>query len=93
MQPEAVILHPVVTEKSARLSQGGQYVFAVHPGATKIQIAAAVAVLFKVKVRSVRTVNREGKRKRRGAHWTRRPASKRAIVTLVAGQQIDVTAA
>lgn len=92
MNPEAVLIRPVITEKASRLSTMGQYVFEVATDATKIEVADAVTRLFKVKVASVRTINYAGKRKVRQQRWTRRAAYKRAIVTLVKGQQLDVTA-
>ncbi len=92
MQAEAILIRPVVTEKSTRLAQQNQYVFVVAPDANKIQVAEAVREVFKVKVLSVRTINSAGKRKRRGAHWVRRAAFKRAIITVAKGQQIDASA-
>ena len=92
MNYEDIIIKPLVTEKTARLSQSNQMVFAVAVDANKIQIAEAVRHLFKVKVESVRTSTIKGKRKRRGVHWVHRATVKRAIVTLVKGQQLDPTA-
>ena len=92
MLPEEIILRPVITEKSARLAQEGQYVFLVHPNANKPQVAEAVEKLFKVKVLSVHTVNRPGKVKRRGTHYVARSATRRAIVRLAKGSTLDVTA-
>ena len=92
MQVEQVLIRPVITEKSARLAQANQYVFAVHPDANKIEVAEAVRQVFKVKVTAVHTLNIAGKRKRRGMHWVRRSSSKRAIVTVAKGQSIDVSA-
>lgn len=89
MRDEDVIIKPVITEKSSRLAQDNQVVFAVHSDANKIRIAEAVRNLFKVKVVSVRTITIKGKRKRRGVHWVARTTVKRAVVTLVKGQQID----
>ncbi len=91
MQPEEVIVRPVITEKSARLSQAGQYVFIIHEHANKPQVAEAIEKLFKVKVLSVRTINRPGKVKRRGTHYISRSGSRRAIVTLAKGSTLDVT--
>ena len=92
MEGEEILVRPIITEKSARLAQFNQYVFAVHPDANKIQVAEAVRKMFKVKVMSVHTMNVGGKRKRRGMHWVHRSSSKRAIVTVAKGQQIDVSA-
>jgi large subunit ribosomal protein L23 len=92
MADETVLIRPIVTEKTARLAQMNQYVFQIGLDANKIQVAEAVERIFKVKVTGVRVMNREGKRKRRGAHWYRRQATKRAIVTLAKGQTIDTAA-
>lgn len=93
MELEQVIIRPLVTEKFARLAEHRQYAFAVRVDANKIQIREAVQRLFKVTVTAVRTSRLGGKRKRRGAWLIRRPETKRAIVTLAKGQQIDAVAA
>lgn len=92
MNAQDVILKPIITEKSARLAQQNQYVFAVNPAATKIEIARAVAELYKVSVIAVRTVTRHAKHKRRGVRWSTKGGSRRALVSVKAGQQLDVTA-
>jgi large subunit ribosomal protein L23 len=63
----------------------------VAPSATKGEIKAAVEALFKVKVKSVNTLIRKGKNKRFRGIAGRTGDTKRAIVTLVEGQMIDVT--
>ncbi|MGH9306453.1 MAG: 50S ribosomal protein L23 [Acidimicrobiales bacterium] len=87
-----VILRPVVSEKSYKLLDSNTYTFVVHPSATKIEIRQAVEAVFGVRVTNVNTLNRKGKRKRnrRQATFGRRPDTKRAIVTLVAGDRIDL---
>ena len=92
MNAYEILVRPVVTEKSARLAQENRYVFIIRDGVTKIDVARAVADLYKVKVTAVRTVTRHAKRKRRGARWAVKSGSRRAIVSLAAGQQLDVTA-
>jgi len=92
IQGESILIRPVITEKTSRLAQQNQYVFAIHPDANKIQVAEAVSKIFKVKVLRVRTMNSAGKRKRRGQHWVHRSAVKRAYVTLAKGQQLDPSA-
>jgi large subunit ribosomal protein L23 len=91
-----VLIQPVITEKSARMAQDNQYVFAVNQDATKIDVRGAVEKMFKVKVVAVRVVNVKGKLKSRGlgraVRWIRRPDVKRAVVRLAKGQQIDPTA-
>jgi len=84
-----VILSPVITEKSTRLSESNQVVFRVTRGATKPEIAKAVEQLFKVKV--VNTVRTKGKMKAFRGRRFQKSEVKKAIVTLVEGYQIDVT--
>ena len=86
-----VIRNPVVTEKSTMASEHGQVVFDVAIDATKTEIKAAVEALFSVKVKAVNTSIRKGKVKRfRGRIGTRNDV-KKAIVTLVDGQSIDIS--
>jgi large subunit ribosomal protein L23 len=72
-----VIRNPVVTEKSTMASEHGQVVFDVAMDATKPEIKAAVEALFSVKVKSINTGVRND--------------VKKAIVTLVDGQSIDIS--
>jgi large subunit ribosomal protein L23 len=92
MEPRDVILEPVVSEKSYNLLDEGAYTFKVHPEANKIQIRQAIESIFDVRVLKVTTANRKGKRKRnrRALTYGRRPDTKRAIVTLVEGDRIDL---
>jgi large subunit ribosomal protein L23 len=87
-----VIVKPVVSEKSYALLDAGVYTFVVHPDANKIEIRHAVEELFSVRVTSVNTLNRPGKRKRNRRSFTfgKRSDTKRAIVTLAAGDRIDL---
>ena len=85
-----VIIAPVISEKSYALLDEGRYTFTVHPGANKTQIRQAVETLFDVRVTHVNTLNRRGKTKRFGMTYGTRPDSKRAIVTLAEGDEIDI---
>ena len=67
----------------------GKYVFVVAKAANKIEIAKAVAEIFKVKVEKVNTVNVLGKTKRMGRTSGKRPDYKKAIVKLAAGESIE----
>ncbi|MET3804777.1 MULTISPECIES: 50S ribosomal protein L23 [unclassified Nakamurella] len=80
--PRDIILAPVVSEKSYGLLETGRYTFLVHPDANKTQVKIAIEKIFDVKVTSVNTLNRQGKRKRTRAGFGQRKATKRAIVTL-----------
>jgi large subunit ribosomal protein L23 len=84
-----VILAPVITEKSTLLSENNAVVFKVADAATKPAFTAAVEALFDVKVLSVNTLVTKGKTKRFGRSVGRRADSKKAYVTLAAGQEID----
>ena len=78
-----VILKPVVTEKSMAGMGDKKYTFLVHPEANKTMIKEAVEKMFDgTKVRSVNTMNLDGKKKRRGMIYGRTAKSKKAIVTL-----------
>ena len=85
-----VLLKPVISEKSYRLADDGKYTFLVAPSANKTQIRQAVEEIFHVKVTGVNTVNRPGKRRRTRFGWGTRADTKRAIVSLAAGERIDV---
>jgi large subunit ribosomal protein L23 len=93
LKPFDVILAPVVTEKSTRISEHNQVVFRVPLTASKPEIKAAVENLFKVKVTAVNTLRVKGKRKMFRGRPGRRSAFKKALVTLAEGQRIDVTTA
>jgi len=86
-----VILSPVITEKSTRLSEVNQVVFKVARDATKPQIKKAVETLFKVKVKSVNTIKTKGKLKAWRGKRYEKSDGKKAVVTLAEGHQIDVT--
>ena len=87
----ALIVGPVVTEKSsAAYATRKEYAFRVHIAATKPQIKAALEALFKVTVTGVRTITTPAKRRTYGRYQGRRPAWKKAIVTLKEGDAIEV---
>lgn len=88
--PRDVIIAPVVSEKSYELLDEGRYTFLVHPDANKTEIKEAVQKVFNVRVDRVNTMNRRGKRKRFGLIQGRRKDTKRAIVILAEGEQIDI---
>ena len=89
--PRDVILAPVISEKSYGLLEERQYTFLVRPDANKTQIKIAVQQIFDVKVASVNTLNREGKRKRSRRGVGKRKDTKRAVVTVTPDSRtIDV---
>lgn len=86
-----VILAPVITEKSTKVSEHNQVIFKVARTATKPQIKEAVEKLFKVKVKGVNTLVTKGKKKLFRGRKGERSDVKKAIVTLHEGSTIDVT--
>jgi large subunit ribosomal protein L23 len=88
--PRDVILAPVVSEKSYGLLDENTYTFVVHPSANKTEIKQAVQAIFDVKVLSVNTLNRKGKRKRTRQEIGRRKSTKRALVTLHPDDKIEI---
>ena len=87
-----VVRKLLVTEKGTRLKEASnQYVFEVDRLANKLEIRRAVEKQFNVKVQDVNTMNRTGKAKRlRTMSYGRTPDWKRAVVTLQAGQSIEM---
>ena len=92
MTDKAVLLRPVVSEKSYALMDEGTYVFVVDSRANKIEIRDAVQSAFGVRVASVNTMNRKGKRKRqrRMQGYGKQPDTKRAVVRLVGDDKIEL---
>lgn len=89
-----VVLAPIVSEKSNLLAEKrNQMAFKVLADATKPEIKAAVELLFGVKVAGVTTTTTKGKVKRFGRTLGRRSDVKKAYVSLVAGQELDLEAA
>lgn len=89
--PYTVIVRPILTERSTILKEKyNQYVFQVRPDASKPEIRRAVKEVFKVDVLRVRTMNVTGKMRRVGRSAGKRPDWKKAVVTLGAGQKINL---
>jgi len=78
------------TEKSSTYLTAGKYLFLVVNSANKIQIKKAVEQAYKVKVKDVNTFVSAGKLKRVRHQLGRTPDTKKAVVTLAAGQKIEV---
>jgi len=88
--PRDILLAPVISEKSYGLIDENKYTFLVSPGANKTQIKIAIEQVFNVRVTSVNTINRSGKRKRTRFGIGKRNDTKRAIVGLAEGDRIDL---
>ncbi len=87
-----VILSPVVPEKSTAASEQNKVLFNVRLDSTKSDIKSAVEALFNVKVTKVNTLRRLGKLKRFRNTLGKQSDTKKAMVTLEAGQSIDLSA-
>lgn len=86
-----ILIKPLVTEKTSKESERGQYTFVVSADANKIEIGKAVEMLYGVKVTAVR-VRQTPKKVRvigRGREITKRSAAKKATVTLEKGKTLD----
>jgi large subunit ribosomal protein L23 len=91
-----IIVRPLVTEKGTFLAgrrfegRGGTYSFEVHRAANKTEIKQAVEKIYNVKVLTVRTANRKGKKRRHGLRFGRTPAWQKAYVELHPDHHIDL---
>jgi large subunit ribosomal protein L23 len=89
--PRDIVFAPVVSEKSYDLiEESGTYTFQVDPRANRTEIKLAIETIFDVEVVRVNTINRKGKRKRTGWVYGTRSSTKRALVTLAPGDEIDI---
>ena len=89
-----VLVAPHVTEKTAQnLQLRNQYTFRVRRDATRLEVRAAVELMFDVKVAGVQVVNEPGKARRFGRTPGRTQDWKKAYVRLAEGQSIDYEAA
>jgi len=89
--PRDVIIEPIVSEKSYDLIEDhNTYTFRVDTRTNKTEIKQAVESIFGVRVVAVNTINRKGKWKRSGWVLGKRPDTKRALVTLAEGDEIDI---
>lgn len=87
-----VLISPILSEKSVRIKDAeNRYTFKVNPKANKSEIKKAVETLFKVKVTAVRTANQSGKLHKVGRYEGYRSDWKKAMVSVKAGQKIDMT--
>lgn len=95
MKASDVLIRPVLTEKANGLSEKkGRYTFAVARKANKLEISKAVESFYGVSVAAVNTIVVPAKERNRftkaGVISGRKPAYKKAIVTLVDGETIDI---
>lgn len=90
MNNKFLVKNPLITEKGTDLSALGKYLFLVDKKATKNEIKKIVEKEYKVKVTKVNVMNTKPKPRRLGRSQGHRPGYKKAIVTLVKDQKIDV---
>jgi large subunit ribosomal protein L23 len=93
MDPYEVIIQPIDTEKTRyQASELGQYTFQVSPSSNKIEVKRAIEAIFEVEVVAVNIINVPAKVTRRYGRRSivRRPTWKKAMVTLAAGERLDV---
>ena len=88
--PRDVIIRPIVSEKSYAGLEANRYTFLVHPEANKTEIKEAIQKIWNVRVLGVNTMNRKGKVKKQRYVTGRRSDQKRAVVTLAAGDSIEI---
>ena len=90
LELQQVLVKPLITEKSTLLQEEGKYVFHIAPRANKVQVREAVEKSFGVVVVDVNICRVRGKLKRYGPRLSRTPDTKKAIVTLRAGDRIQL---
>jgi len=87
-----IIKYPIITDKATRLLENNQYSFVVDPYSNKTSIKLAIEYLFDVKVTKVNTSNIPKKKKRVGKYIGWKPQNKKAIVTLIESDTINLFA-
>ena len=88
--PRDIVIRPIVSEKSYGGLERNTYTFLVAPQANKTEIREAIQQIWNVRVLNVNTMNRKGKVKQTRLGTGRRPDQKRAVVTLAAGDTIEI---
>jgi large subunit ribosomal protein L23 len=90
LTPHEILVRPIISEKNTMLNEQGQYIFEVSDRSNKIMVRQAVEALFNVSVTAVNVMNVKGKRKRSGRTFGTTRSWKKAIVTLKAGDRIEL---
>jgi large subunit ribosomal protein L23 len=90
MNSNDIIIKPIISEKSTGLMEQNKYVFKVARNANKLTIMQALKELFDVTPEKVNIINVRGKNRRLRYKVGRRAAWKKAIVTLSAGDKIEI---
>ena len=90
MRGHQVLVRPIITEKNTMLADQGKYTFEVAPTVNKIEIKQAVEEVFKVRVAAVNVMRVPGKQRRMGRTYGMTRSWKKAVVTLEAGERIEL---
>lgn len=85
-----LIKHPIITEKASQISALGKYIFKVDAAANKPEVKKALKEIYKVDVVDVQIINVKPKPRQMGRYRGTKSGYKKAIVTLKAGQKLDV---
>lgn len=86
-----ILKRPLITEKTSKLQEkNNQYVFLVDVNANKIEIKNKIEKKFGVSVKSVNTINYEGRKARVGRFIGKKSDFKKAVVTLMKDQKLDI---
>lgn len=85
------ILSPHLTEKASLAGELNKYVFKVRKNSNKIEIKKAIEKIYKVKVKKVAVLSMPSKSRRVGRYEGKKPGFKKAIVTLIEGNKIELT--
>ena len=83
------IVSPVITEKATKISENNQFVFKVKISSNKKEIKEAIEKLFKVKVKSIKTIKIKGKNKVFKGTKGKRSDYKKAVICLNKGESLD----
>jgi large subunit ribosomal protein L23 len=85
-----LVKYPIITDKATKLLELNQYTFAIDSKSTKTDIKSAIEYLFNVKIISINTSNPPTKQRRIGKFIGNKPQYKKAIITLAAGNSINL---
>jgi large subunit ribosomal protein L23 len=90
MSARDIIIRPVVTEKSMKMSEDNKVTFIVDKGANKVSVAQAIKEIYGITAEKVNIVNVHPKTRRVGRYEGKTNAFKKAIVKLPEGASIDI---
>jgi large subunit ribosomal protein L23 len=85
-----ILIKPLITEKNTMLGAQGKYTFKIDRRANKTQVKEAVEAIFKVEVTAVNTISVPPKSRRVGRTIGKTQAWTKAVVTVRAGQRIEL---